>query len=78
MKCLMLKNSYRIIFYICISPIIKYVFINILDVAKDLVCNMNINEKTTKYISEINGNKIYLCSAACKHKSGQNTSKYGY
>ncbi len=41
-------------------------------------CNMNINEKTTQYTLEINRNKIYLCSAACKHQSEQNTSKYGY
>lgn len=61
-----------------LSPILKYVFINILDVAKDLVCDMNIDEKTEKYISEINGNKIYLCSAAFKHKLGQNPSKYAY
>jgi YHS domain-containing protein len=39
---------------------------------------MNIDEKTSKYTSEINGNKIYLCSAACKQQLAQNPSKYGY
>ena len=46
--------------------------------AKDPVCNMNIDEKTAKYTSEINGNKVYLCSSACKQQLEQNPSKYGY
>lgn len=46
--------------------------------AKDHICKMNIDEKTTKYTSEINGNKIYLCSSACKQQFEQNHSKYGY
>ena len=46
--------------------------------AKDPVCNMNVDEKTAKYTSEINGNKIYLCSSACKQQFEQNPSKYGY
>jgi YHS domain-containing protein len=46
--------------------------------ANDPVCKMNVVEKTTKYISEINRNKIYLCSSACKQQFEQNHSKYGY
>ena len=46
--------------------------------AKDPVCNMNIDEKNAKYTSEINGKKIYLCSAACKQQLEHNPSKYGY
>jgi len=45
--------------------------------AKDPVCNMNVDEKTAKYTSEIDGNKIYLCSSTCK-QFDQNPSKYGY
>lgn len=45
---------------------------------KDPVCNMNVDEKTAKHVSEIDGNKIYLCSAACKQQLEQNPSKYGY
>jgi YHS domain-containing protein len=45
---------------------------------KDPVCNMNVDEKTAKYTSEINGNKIYLCSSACKQQLEQNPSTYGY
>lgn len=46
--------------------------------AKDPVCNMNVDEKTATHISEINGNKAYLCSAVCKQQLEQNPSKYGY
>lgn len=46
--------------------------------AKEPVCNMDIDEKTTKYTSEINGNKAYLCSANCRQQLKQNSSKYGY
>jgi len=43
--------------------------------AKDPVCNMNVDEKT---VSEINRNQVYLCSAACKQQFEQNPGKYGY
>ena len=46
--------------------------------AKDPVCNMNVDEKKAKYISEANGTKVYLCSLACKQQFEQNPSKYGY
>ncbi len=46
--------------------------------AIDPVCNMNVEEKTAKYTSKINGNKIILCSAARKQQLEQNPSKYGY
>ncbi len=45
---------------------------------KDPVCNMNVDEKSTKYLSEINGQKIYFCRAECKQQFDQNPSKYGY
>ena len=41
-------------------------------------CNMNVDKKLQKQTSEINGNKIFLCSAACKQQLEQNPSKYGY
>lgn len=46
--------------------------------AKDPICNMNVDEKTAKYTSEIKGDKIYLCSSACKQQFEQNPSKYGH
>ena len=44
--------------------------------AKEPVCNINIDEKTAKYTSEIYGNKAYLCSANCRQQLKQNPSKY--
>lgn len=32
---------------------------------KDSVCNMNVDEKKAKYVSEANEIKVYLCSSAC-------------
>jgi len=46
--------------------------------AKDPLCNMNVDEKTAKYVSEINGQKVYLCSTTCKQQLENNPSKYGY
>lgn len=45
---------------------------------KDPVCNMNVDEKTAKYTSEVKGSKVYLCSSACKQQFDKNPSKYGY
>ncbi|MGI0042731.1 MAG: YHS domain-containing protein [Nitrososphaeraceae archaeon] len=45
---------------------------------KDPVCKMMIDEKNAAHISEIGGNKIYLCSAGCKRQFDANPTKYGY
>ncbi len=36
--------------------------------AKDPICNMNVEEKTAQYTSKINGNKIILCSSTCNNR----------
>jgi YHS domain-containing protein len=46
---------------------------------KDPVCNMMVDEKKTKFVSESgDGRKVYLCSAACKSQFEGNPAKYGY
>jgi YHS domain-containing protein len=45
---------------------------------KDPVCNMMIDEKITKFVSESGGRKVYLCSVACKNQFEANPAKYGY
>jgi YHS domain-containing protein len=45
---------------------------------KDPVCDMTVDEKKAQHVSEVNGQKIYLCSAACKSQFDQNSSKYRY
>ncbi len=46
--------------------------------AKDPVCNMDVDEKTAKYTSEIKGEKMYFCRAECKEMFDQNPSNYIY
>jgi P-type Cu+ transporter len=46
--------------------------------AKDPVCGMNVEESKTQYISEINGQKVFLCREACQREFDQNPKKYGY
>ena len=45
---------------------------------KDPVCNMMVDEKKAKFVSESGEKKIYLCSAACKSQFDANPEKYGY
>lgn len=45
---------------------------------KDPVCNMMVDEKKAKFVSEFGGKKIYLCSAGCKSQFDANPKKYGY
>lgn len=45
---------------------------------KDPVCKMMVDEKTAKHVSEANGKKVYLCSAACKTQFDNNPKKFGY
>jgi YHS domain-containing protein len=45
---------------------------------KDPVCNMMVDEKKAKFISEAKGEKVYLCSAMCKSEFESDPSKYGY
>jgi YHS domain-containing protein len=44
--------------------------------AKDLVCGMNVNEKTAKFKSEHLGKKYYFCSQVCKATFDKNPAKY--
>jgi YHS domain-containing protein len=45
---------------------------------KDPVCGMNVDESQAQYISEVNGQKVYLCREQCKREFDQNPKKYGY
>ncbi|MGI0019098.1 MAG: YHS domain-containing protein [Nitrososphaera sp.] len=45
---------------------------------KDPVCNMVVDEKNAKFISEAGGKKVYLCSATCKSEFESDPSKFGY
>jgi len=44
--------------------------------AKDPVCNMNVDEKTAKLKSEYQGKTYYFCAASCKSTFDKNPVKY--
>ena len=46
--------------------------------AKDPVCNMNVDEKSAKHTSDINGQKYIFVVQECKKTFDKNPSKYGY
>lgn len=42
----------------------------------DVVCNMEIDEKTTKWKSEYKEKTYYFCAPVCKQKFDRNPEKY--
>jgi len=42
----------------------------------DVVCNMEVNEKTAKWRSEYKGKTYYFCAPMCKQKFDRNPEKY--
>ena len=44
--------------------------------AKDVVCGMNVDEKTTKLKSEYSGKTYYFCAQACKIAFDKSPGKY--
>ncbi len=44
--------------------------------AKDLVCNMEVDEKTAKYKTVHRGKTYYFCAAGCKEAFERNPDKY--
>jgi len=42
----------------------------------DVVCSMDINEKTAKWKSEHKGKTYYFCSPMCKQKFDRNPENY--
>jgi len=42
----------------------------------DVVCKMDIDEKTSKWKSEYKGKTYYFCAPMCKQKFDRNSEKY--
>jgi len=42
----------------------------------DVVCKMEVDEKTAKWKSEHNGKTYYFCALMCKQKFDRNPEKY--
>jgi YHS domain-containing protein len=44
--------------------------------AKDLVCDMDVDEKTTKWKTNYKGKTYYFCAPGCKKEFEENPEKY--
>jgi YHS domain-containing protein len=44
--------------------------------AKDLVCNMEVDEKTAKWKSTYKGETYYFCAPGCKAEFEEDPEKY--
>jgi YHS domain-containing protein len=44
--------------------------------AKDLVCGMDVDEKTTKYKTTYKGETYYFCAPGCKKMFEENPEEY--
>jgi YHS domain-containing protein len=47
-----------------------------MNMAKDPVCGMNVDEKTAKLKSEYNGKTYYFCAQGCKSTFDKSPSKF--
>lgn len=44
--------------------------------AKDLICKMDVDERTAKYKSMFQGKTYYFCAPGCKKTFEENPEKY--
>ncbi len=44
--------------------------------AKDPICNMDVDERTAKFKSEYGGKTYYFCSKGCKETFDKNPTKH--
>jgi Cu+-exporting ATPase len=51
-------------------------FKGVIDLAKDPICGMKVDEKNAKYVSTHSGRDYYFCSATCKGTFEKNPMKY--
>jgi len=47
-----------------------------IEMTKDPVCGMSVDEKTAKFKSEHKGRTYYFCSQACKTTFDESPTKY--
>ncbi len=47
-----------------------------MNMAKDPICGMMVDEKKAKFKSDYNGKTFYFCAASCKATFDKNPAKY--
>jgi YHS domain-containing protein len=50
--------------------------INVINMAKDPICGMMVDEKTAKWTSDFNGKKYYFCNEKCKTTFDKNPKRF--
>jgi YHS domain-containing protein len=48
----------------------------VIDLAKDLICGMNVDEETCKLTSQYQGKTYFFCSPNCKEDFEKDPSRY--
>jgi len=48
----------------------------LINMAKDPICGMMVDEKVAKWISEYNGKKYYFCNENCKTTFDKNPKRF--
>jgi len=46
------------------------------NMAMNSICKMDVDEKSTKWVSEYNGKKYYFCAPGCKKQFEETPEKY--
>ena len=46
------------------------------DMAIDPICDMEVDEKTAKWVSEYKGKNVYFCAPGCKKMFDEDPEKY--
>jgi YHS domain-containing protein len=71
-----MAKKYKV--YICKVLSFSFSLYLLYTMFKDPVCKMMVDEKTAENVSEVDGKKVYLCSARCKEEFDKNPGRYGY
>ena len=68
--------SYDNIFYYLNLEIITVLINEVIQMAIDPICKMEVDEATAKFTSEFKGNTYYFCAPGCKAEFEANPGKY--
>jgi P-type Cu+ transporter len=47
-----------------------------IELIKDVVCGMTVDERSAKYVTEVGGKMYYFCSAGCMTEFKANPGKF--
>jgi len=56
--------------------VMKKIFLEVIKMAIDPICKMDVDEKSAKWVSEYKGKKYYFCAPGCKKTFEEDPEKY--